>query len=743
MSRWTVPLVAIWCAAAPRAAAQDVVSVTLSHKTVQIVVGQRVGVYATANDARGVVLVGQRFEWTSSDPGIVRVEIDRDQPDLAYLIGAAEGLAQVQVRAGSRTDAVAVQVSRAAAPPPSVPRPTGPPAAVLRIEPSNVVLLPVETRPLTPVFLREDGTPAASAAVTWRSHNPSVATVTDDGRVVGQTDGRAVIEAQSAAGLVATASVEVAGAAIAFDPPVMGLSPGTEAPARVVVPAQANRPLSGLAFSWRSSDETVARVSPLGVILAAGPGRATVTAEGLGRSASLTVSVHREVVELEWLPRRDRGPVIVPLRGSVGFTVRALDAQGQTVPDAVLRWTVGDTAVASFDTATRHLQGRVMGRTQLQLKGPAPGLDATWEVQVIAGGVRIEPKRAGLEPGDTLPLVAQWTDDAGAPIGPASDLDWKTTNPGVASLSGTGRVTAVGAGRAQIVAATAWGKADTADLFVQGPLLITSNRGGSADLYAVDPRALAAPLRLTSDPSVETMGAYSPDGASIAYVSNRDGTFELYVANADGSAPRRITQSPAAELTPRWTPDGRHLIYGVQETGSRSAHIWTMGADASGARPLTQGESTNLEPAISPDGGTIAFTSTRDGNYEIYLMAGEGSGQRNVSRSALKETHPAWLADGQLAYIQERTVGGRITPVVVRHDLRAGQLTVLTPPELAVTDFAVSAAGDLLALEVSALSNDGRVDRRMVLFPLDGSPRSEFPRQTPAEQPSSPSFRRR
>jgi hypothetical protein len=125
MSRWTVPLVAIWCAASPRAAAQDVVSVTLSHKTVQIVVGQRVGVYATANDARGVVLVGQRFEWTSSDPGIVRVEIDRDQPDLAYLIGAAEGLAQVQVRAGSRTDAVAVQVSRAAAPPPSVPRPTG------------------------------------------------------------------------------------------------------------------------------------------------------------------------------------------------------------------------------------------------------------------------------------------------------------------------------------------------------------------------------------------------------------------------------------------------------------------------------------------------------------------------------------------------------------------------------------------------------------------------------------------
>jgi uncharacterized protein YjdB len=725
------------------AAAQEVASVTLSHTTMQLKVGQRAGVYATANDARGVVLVGQRFDWSSSDPRIVRVEVDREQPDLAYLVGVSEGLAQVQARAGSRSDAVAVQVSRGAAAPPPPVQPIGPPAAAMRIEPSNVVLLPVETRALTVMFLREDGSPAAAAPLAWQSHNPAVATVTADGRIVGQTEGRAVVEARAATGLVATASVEVASADIGFAPAAVGLSPGSELLAQVVVPSQGNRPLAGPAFSWRSSDVNVARVSTLGLVQAVGPGRATITAEGLGRSASLTVSVHRAVAELQWLPRRDQGPVTVPLNGSVGFTVEALDARGQAVPDAVLLWTVRDTAVARFDTATRRLHGRALGRTQLALEGPGPGLDVTWEIHVIAGGVRTVPDRAGLSLRDTLAIEANWTSEAGQPLGPAADLTWKTTNAAVASVTAAGRVTALGTGHAQIVATTPWGKADTTEVYVQGPVIVSSTRGGSVDLYALDPEAPGTPLRLTADRSVETMGAYSPDGSRIVYVSNRDGPFDLYVADADGSSPRRLTETPATEFTPRWMPDGTRIVFAAQEPGSRVAQIWSIGADGAGTRPLTQGAATNYEPAVSPDGGTIAFTSTRDGNYEVYLMAPDGSQQRNVSRSAQKESHPAWFPRGELAYLQERAVGGRVTPVVVRQDLRGGSVTPLTPADLAVTDFAVSTAGDLLVLEVSRVASAGRFDRRILLFPLGGRPRVEVPRETPSEQLSSPSYRPR
>jgi Tol biopolymer transport system component len=239
------------------------------------------------------------------------------------------------------------------------------------------------------------------------------------------------------------------------------------------------------------------------------------------------------------------------------------------------------------------------------------------------------------------------------------------------------------------------------------------------------------------------MGVYSPYGAGIAYVSNTDGPFDLYVANADGSAPRRVTQTPATEFTPRWTRDGARLVFGAQAPGARTAQIWTVGADGSGLTALTPGTASDLEPAISPDGGTIAFTTTRDGNYEIYLMAADGSQPRNVSRSAAKESHPAFFPDGQLAYLQERNVGGRIVPVVVRHNLLNGDVTVVSPADLPITDFAISAQGDLLALEVSTLSSDGRLDRRVVLIPPGGGARVDLPRQTPSEQVSTPSFRSR
>lgn len=720
--------------------AQEVASVTLSHKTVQVRVGQRVGVYATANDARGVVLVGQRFDWTSSDSRIVRVEIDPDQPDLAYVVGAGVGLAQVQVRAGSRSDAVAVQVTGGEAP--AAPAAAGPPATVLRIEPGNVQLLPVETRALAVVFLRDDGSPGAASGLTWRSHNEAVATVTSDGRVVGQSEGRAVVEAQSATGLVATASVQVTGAAIGFFPPVLSLSPGGQAQAQVVVPTQGNRQVASGAMSWRSANDAVARVSPLGLVQAVGAGRTSVIAEGLGQSATLAVSVHRPVAEITMLPRTDRGPVTVPLHGSIPFTVEALDAQGQPIPEAPFAWTVQDSAIAAFDTATRRLQGRALGVTELRMVAPGEGRDAVWTVEVIAGWVQVTPERVGLSVRDTAALAATWTDESGRSFGPATDLVWRTTSATVATVTAAGTVTAVGTGHARVLAETSWNRSDTVDVFVQGRLVFTSTRAGSPDLYAVDPEAPGAVVRVTDAPGIETMGAYSPDGASIAYVSNAEGSFDIFVANADGSLPRRVTTSPGSETSPRWTPDGARLLFASQAPGGRAQQIWSIGADGADARALTDGDASNVEPAVSPDGRTVAFTSTRDGNYEIYLMAIDGSEPRNVTRSPLKESQPAWFPDGSLGYIQERGEGARITPVVVRHDLATGRLGTLSPPDLAVTAFAVSARGDLVALEVSTVGAGGRFERRLVLFAVDGGARAELPRQTPDEQLSSPSFRR-
>jgi TolB protein len=61
---------------------------------------------------------------------------------------------------------------------------------------------------------------------------------------------------------------------------------------------------------------------------------------------------------------------------------------------------------------------------------------------------------------------------------------------------------------------------------------------------------------------------WSPDGKQIAFASERDHNYEIYVMNADGSNPRRLTNSAMQELYPRWSPDGVHILFTNNEFAS-------------------------------------------------------------------------------------------------------------------------------------------------------------------------------
>jgi hypothetical protein len=77
----------------------------------------------------------------------------------------------------------------------------------------------------------------------------------------------------------------------------------------------------------------------------------------------------------------------------------------------------------------------------------------------------------------------------------------------------------------------------------------------------------------------------------------------------------------------------------------------------------------------------------------------------------------------------------------MRQPAAGGEPAALTPVELAVTDFAVSGSGDLLALEVSTFGSGGSLVTRLVAFPLDGRSPFEIPRRGDAELQSRPAFR--
>ena len=132
----------------------------------------------------------------------------------------------------------------------------------------------------------------------------------------------------------------------------------------------------------------------------------------------------------------------------------------------------------------------------------------------------------------------------------------------------------------------------------------------------------------------------------IAFASNRDGNWEIFLMKVDGSNPINLTQNPAQDDYPCLSPDGSKIAFTSDRDGGLD--IYVMNADGSGQTRLTADSSWNRHPAWSPDGTRIAFSSSRDPNDEIYLMNPDGSGQTRLTYSYSYDTnlHPSWSPDG-------------------------------------------------------------------------------------------------
>ena len=716
-------LFAALAACAPGALlAQNVAEVQVAPPSITIRVGERSGLLATAFDRIGNVIPTIRIIWSSNNISIAKVDNN------GTVTGVANGVAIIEARAGTRRGQAAVQVvggsgpahpppapsgapPAAPPPPPSAPtvdpfagQPAGSgPAAALRLEPAVVYLLPSENTRVSPRALREDGSPAAPVVVTWTSLRSDVASVDQSGNVVALSPGQGTIQATAAGGLTATAPVVVQQADFSIREGAQRLlSPGSVDTLHVIVAAQNNRQVNPLVLQWSSTDQSVARVSLSGVVTAAGPGRATLTVSGLLQSRSSEVTVHPVVDKLSVRPRISV-EVQVPLTGTAKFEAQALTAENVPVPEAPLRWSVADPAIASFDAQTGTLTGRSVGKTQLTVRGPGSGLQVTWTINVIAGSVRFTQPRVGIGLNQRLTLRANYADDQGTVLGPATNLTWATDNPQIATVGEDGTVAGMGYGRARVTATAPGGKTATADVYVVGEIVVASSRAGVGkfQLYSAERSNLAQLTRIGSDTAIATDPAFSADGSRIAYVSTRDGNAEIYVMNADGTGATRLTNDPQADGRPVFTPDGQTVVFHSARTAGKQ-QIWSVGVDGSGLTQLTR-DSVNFSPSVSPDGQTIAYVSVRDKNYDIWLMSKDGSNQRAFTRSPQqRESEPRFLRDGTLAYLVERREGNRTVQQVVRADLATGSVSPLSGIDLAIASFAVSASGDLVALVVNA-----------------------------------------
>lgn len=740
-------------AAVSPVAAQTVAEVQVAPASVSIKVGEHYGLLATAYDRVGNVLPAARIQWVSNNTAIARVD------GSGTVTGVSAGVTIVEARAGQKRGQAAVQVAAAGAPPPPTnptttatgggdpfagqPPGTGT-AAVLRIDPPSVYLLPSEHTRVSPRALRDDGSPAAPVQVTWRSLREDIASVDGGGTVVALAPGQGTVQMTGPNGLTATAPVVVQQADFAIqEGTALTLAPGEADTLHVVVPTQESRLISPIALTWTSTDQSVAQVSLTGVVRATGSGKASLAVSGFLQQKSVEVLVHRAVDMFAVRPST-RADVEVPVMSTVRFEAKALAADSTAVPEALLVWSVADTSIAGFDPRTGILTGRKIGRTQMQLRGPGPTpLRTSWNISVIAGSVKLGTARVGITQGGRFAVKASFTDDTGAVLGPASGLIWSADPSSVATVSEDGTVTGVGPGHARITATAPGGKTATADVFVESELLLAGTRNGSLKLYWVDRANLSALRRAASDTALATDPAFSPDGSRVTFVTTRDGNPEIYVMDADGTGLTRVTNDAQPDGRPVFTADGTGLVFQSQRTvgNKQFIQIFTVALDGSSPKALTT-DSLNQTPTVSPDGGTIAYASTRNKNSDIWLMSRDGTNQRNYTKSPQQsESEPHFLRDGSLAYLVERKdQTNRTVRQVMKANLVTGATTPLTGTDYLVAGFAVSPGGDMLALVVpSDPSNRRNPMYRIYLQPVSGGAATMIP-AGPTEQMQSPVF---
>ena len=204
-----------------------------------------------------------------------------------------------------------------------------------------------------------------------------------------------------------------------------------------------------------------------------------------------------------------------------------------------------------------------------------------------------------------------------------------------------------------------------------GTIAFVSKRNGTFDLFAMSADG-SGTRSLTSTKEDDGQPAWSPDGDRIVFA--RGASSRLYVMDADGSGARRVTDEEVDEGDPAWSPDGRWIAYVRKAPGSSIRELWLVRPDGSQRRALTKLDGLAQGPAWSPDGKQLVFSANVDGKgFDLYTIGADGKGMKLVT-SRDDSFEPAWSPDGRTIAFSE---GGAIQTI----DVENGDERRLTDPE--------------------------------------------------------------
>jgi Tol biopolymer transport system component len=208
-------------------------------------------------------------------------------------------------------------------------------------------------------------------------------------------------------------------------------------------------------------------------------------------------------------------------------------------------------------------------------------------------------------------------------------------------------------------------------------LAFESNRGGFYEIWSAssdgsNSRQLTSFNGLTSSPQ------WSPDGQEIAFNANQTGKADVYVIAANGGPPRRLTFDPADVVQPVWSPDGKWIYFCSLRSSDRE--IWRVPAQGGAPARITQHGGFDL--AFSPDGRWMYYSRLRAPSAAIWRMPGEGGEEKVLIDSAIGG-HV--FATSHRLYFNRSLPGSKKCQIAV-YDLATGRTKVLATTDRAVRD---------------------------------------------------------
>ncbi len=150
----------------------------------------------------------------------------------------------------------------------------------------------------------------------------------------------------------------------------------------------------------------------------------------------------------------------------------------------------------------------------------------------------------------------------------------------------------------------------------------------------------------------------APDGTKAVIAWNSPGSPQLFIVSlVDDTAPQQLTNGPQAALDPRWSPRGDLIAFARDIGGDENTAIYLIAPEGGEPRLFTdQPNAAHREPKWSPDGSQIAFSSNREGHFDIWVQAIDGTAARRLTDAIPPDQDLQWSPDGtQIAFSSNRS----------------------------------------------------------------------------------------